>query len=93
MSSASSGCQELVLDLLDDGAEATQLALAGRGEADDVAATIGDVASTLDQLLLLQGVEDADQLAAIQLERVGERCLRLCGCLRRGAPRRCSGTG
>ena len=54
-----------------------QLALAGGGEADEVAATIGDVAPPLDQLLLLECVEDADQHAAVELKRIRDGCLRL----------------
>ena len=42
-----------------------------------MAAAIGDVPSTLDQLLLLEGVEDADQHAPVELERIRDGGLRL----------------
>src|ERR1700758_3332034 len=47
--------QELVLDPIDHGAEATELTLAGGGEADQVPAAVGGVPAPLDQSLLLEG--------------------------------------
>ena len=46
-------------------------------ELDDVAAAVVRVAAPLDEALLLELVEQADELAAVVAERVGDRALRL----------------
>src|SRR5919197_1465594 len=69
--------EELLLDLLRDPAQPYELALAVGGEADDVAAPVGRVAVPLDQAPLLERVEQADELAAVDAERVCDRRLRL----------------
>src|SRR5919197_5536966 len=69
--------EELLLDLLRDPAQPYELALAVGGEADDVAAPVGRVAVPLDQAALLERVEQADELAAVDAERVCDRRLRL----------------
>ena len=47
------------------------------GEADEVAAAVARVAAALDEALLLELVEQADELAPVVAERVGDRALRL----------------
>ena len=57
-------------------------------DADEVAAAVAGVAAPLDQALLLELVEQADELAAVVAERVGDRALRLARALverRRGS--------
>ena len=48
---------------------------------DDVAPAVIRVAVPLDQTLLLQLVEDADELAPVEVERVGDLRLRIAGSL------------
>src|SRR5439155_2909618 len=69
--------EELLLDLLGDPAEPDELPLAVGGEADDVAAPVGGIALPHDQAALLELVEQADELAAVDAERVRDRRLRL----------------
>jgi hypothetical protein len=60
----------VVLDLLHDLAQAAELALAVGGEGDRVAAAVVRVAAALDQAALLEVVEEADELAAVELQGV-----------------------
>ena len=53
------------------------MAPAGRREADEVAPAICGVAPALDQVLLLERVEDADEHAAVELQRICDGRLRL----------------
>src|SRR5207302_5785180 len=69
--------QQLLLQARDDRAQANQLASSLGRETDHVPAPVVRVPLALDQSTLLERVEDPDQLAAVELERVGDRRLRL----------------
>src|SRR5437879_5307514 len=69
--------EELVVDALDDPAQAGEGFRARRRERDQVAAAIARVAAALDQPPLLELVEDADEVATVEAECVGDRRLRL----------------
>ena len=72
---------ELVFDRSDDLAQAPQLAPAGAGDGDDVAAPVLRVALPDDQSSRLERVEHRDQAARVEAERVPDRRLRLTGAL------------
>ena len=74
--------EELVFDVLDDRTEPAELALALGGQNDAVAAPVLRVAAPLDQPTLLEAVEQADELAPVELEGVGDRGLCLGRALR-----------
>src|SRR5207249_1609553 len=65
--------EEVVLDLLHDRAQAAELRLAGWCQRDGVAAAIVGIPAALDQAPLFEAVEEADELAAVELQRVGDR--------------------
>src|SRR5205814_4523508 len=69
--------EELVLDPLHRLAQLRELAAAFGRQADHLAAAVVRVAAALDQATLLEPVEQADELAAVDRERVGDRRLRL----------------
>src|SRR5581483_9073786 len=69
--------KELVLHPPGQRTEPAEHPLAVGGEADVVAAPVLRIASPLDQLLLLELVEKADEGAAVVAERVGDLRLRL----------------
>ena len=86
-------CQELSLDALDDLAEGCELVATRGSQADDVAAAVAGIATTLDQSMLLERVEQPDQLAPVELKGVGDRRLRVARRPRRAARGRSGGTG
>ena len=65
--------EEVVLQALVERAEPGQRALAVGVEADDVPAPIVRIALALDELLLLELVEEADERAPVVTERVRNR--------------------
>ena len=69
--------EELVLELLDHVAKPRELPLAGGRDADHVAAPVVRVALPRDQAALLERVEQRDEPAGVERERVGDRRLRL----------------
>src|SRR5438876_12112307 len=69
--------EDFLLEPLHELAEARELPLALGGEADEVAAAVVRIAAALDQAALLEAVEQAHELAAIDPERVRDRRLRL----------------
>jgi EmrB/QacA subfamily drug resistance transporter len=71
--------EELVLEAARKRAEPAERALAVGGEPDEVAPPVLGIAPPLDELLLLELVEKADERSAVVAERVGDRSL----CLRR----------
>ena len=73
--------EELVLELFRDRAETLELALAVRGDADDVTAAVLRIALPRDQPPVLERVEDRDEPAGIEIERTRDRRLRLAGAL------------
>ena len=73
--------QELAFDALDDLAEGGELFPPGGSQADDVAAAVAGIATALDQSMFLERVEQPDQLAAVELQGVGDRRLRVAGAL------------
>ena len=73
--------EERVLEPLDQAAKPDELPLAVGRDADQVAAPVLRVALPHDQAPLLERVEQADQPAAVECERVGDRRLRLLGAL------------
>ena len=73
--------EEVVLDPLHELAQLGELLLPFRGERDRVPAAVVRVAAALEQASLLEAVEQADELAAVELERVGDRRLGLGGSL------------
>ncbi len=72
-------CEELVLEAFDDRAERRELLTSVFGEADRLSPSVVRIAAPLDQPVLLECVEEADELAAVELERVGDRRLRVSG--------------
>lgn len=70
-------CEKLLLDSLGDRAQAAELFRAGRSQADEVAPAVERVAPPLDEATLLEFVEEADQLAAVVAECIGDATLRL----------------
>ena len=75
--SASSGAKNSSSSCLIDRAEPGELAPAGGGDADHVAAAVLRVALAHDQVALLERVEQRDEPARVERERVGDRRLRL----------------
>src|SRR5438874_350528 len=71
------GGEELVFEALREAAEPTERLSSGRRDLDDLPAAIGGVATPFDQTGLLELVEQADQLALVVAESVGDRALRL----------------
>src|SRR5947207_1438497 len=71
------GGEELVFEALREAAEPTERLSSGRRDLDDLPAAIGGVAAPFDQTGLLELVEQADQLALVVAESVGDRALRL----------------
>src|SRR2546429_740404 len=71
------GSEELLLDLLRKGTELLQRPFPVRCETDEVPAAVLGIATALDEPLLLELVEQADELAAVVAQRVGDRSLRL----------------
>src|SRR5436190_15176232 len=69
--------EELRLELLGDRAQPLELPPAGGRDADDVAAPVLRIALPHDQLALLQTIEHRDEAARIDVERFGDRPLRL----------------
>ena len=69
--------QVLVLELADQLAEPPELPLPGRHDADDVPAAVERVALAHDQVARLELVEQRDEPARIDLQRVGDRRLGL----------------
>ena len=67
--------QQLVSQAVGDRAQANENAPALGRQADDVPAPVARVPLALDEAALLEGVQDPDQLAAVELERVGNRGL------------------
>ncbi len=68
--------EELVLQAPRQRAELPERPLAVGGDADELPAAVVGVTLALDELLLLEFVEQADERAAVVAERVGD--LRLC---------------
>src|SRR5207244_6133624 len=60
-----------------DRPEADERASTGRCKADRLATAVVGIATPLDQSALLQPVEQPDQLAAVEPQRVGDRRLHL----------------
>ena len=79
--SGSSGAKNSSSSCLTIVAQPGELALAGGGDADDVAAAVLRVALPRDQIPLLERVEQGDEPARVERERVGDRGLRLAGAL------------
>src|SRR5262245_13597807 len=73
--------EEVVLDLLHDLAQAAELRLPVGGQRDGVAAAVVRVAAALDQVPVLEAVEEADELAPVELQGVRDRRLRRGGAL------------
>ena len=71
--------QQLVSQAVGDRAQANENAPALGRQADDVPAPVARVPLALDEAALLEGVQDPDKLAAVELERVGDRGLSLPG--------------
>src|SRR5262245_5150123 len=71
--------EELVLDSLDERPQPGELALAVLRERDRLAAAVVRVAPPLDQPTLLEPVQQADELAAVEAQGVRDRRLRLAG--------------
>ena len=69
--------EESILDALDDRAQPHELSLALSGQADGVPAAVVGVAAPFDEASLLERVEEADELAAVELQPVCDRRLRL----------------
>ena len=69
--------EEVLLEALRERTQLGERLPARRGHLDDVAAAVGRVAAPLDQAGRLELVEQADELAAVVAERVGDRPLRL----------------
>ena len=69
--------EELPLEALRDDTEIGERLPAGAREANDMAAAVVRVPLALDEALLLELVEQADELAAVAAESVGDRRLRL----------------
>src|SRR5581483_1044502 len=69
--------EELVFDARNDRAQLDELPAPGRREADHVPAAVVRIAPALDEPAVLERVEDADELAAIEPEHVGNRRLGL----------------
>jgi hypothetical protein len=70
-------CEELALDARGDRAELGELLASGGRQADDMAAPVVRIGAALDQLVLLERVEEADELAPVELQRIGDRRLRI----------------
>src|SRR5581483_10191326 len=68
-------------DPLDELAEARELALPVGGQADEVAPAVVRIAAALDEAALLERVEEAHELAAVEAQGVRNRRLRLAGAL------------
>lgn len=71
--------EQLVSQPFDDRTEPNEDTTALGRQADDVPASIAWVALALHEAALLERVQDPDQLAAVELEGVGDRGLRLPG--------------
>src|SRR4051812_17547044 len=69
--------EELAFDSLDDRPHQGEVLLAVGSEADGVPSAVVRVATALDETALLEVVEDADELAPVEIERVGNRRLGL----------------
>lgn len=70
-------CEEVVFDLRCDRTELPQLGPSSRREADDVASAIDPVSAALDQALRLELVEQADEVAPVEPESIGDGGLSL----------------
>src|SRR6266576_1535690 len=71
------GGEELVFEAFREAAEPTERLSSVRRDLDDLSAPIGRVAAPLDQTGLLELVEQADQLALVVAEGVGDCAWRL----------------
>src|SRR5436190_17320445 len=69
--------EHLLVDPLDGLAEGRELPAAARSQADEVAPAVLRVARALHEAPLLQRIEEADELAAIDAEGIGDRRLGL----------------
>src|SRR4029453_8890509 len=72
------------IDLSHGRSELPELSFAVRRQADLVPAAVGRVALSLDQATVLEVVEDADELAPIEPEDIGDRRLRVARALVQG---------
>ena len=75
--SASSGARNSFSTFFEIARSPARASLPARREADELAAAVGLVAPALDEALLLELVEEADEMAAVVAERVGDLALRL----------------
>ena len=69
--------EEVVIELLGERPQPAELLLAVGGKPDEMSAAVVGVALPLHEPLLLELVQEADELAAVVAERVGDRALRL----------------
>src|SRR5438105_3921781 len=71
------GGDDVLVQPFDQRAELAELPPARRGEAHDVPPPVVRVPTALDQPAFLEGIEEADELAAVDSQRVGDRRLGL----------------